>query len=105
MHPYYQTLGYKAAETRRADLLDTILDYRHLTGYKLAADGMRERALTERALSRLLAADGAGPARRSAVLGVRRRLGAALVGVGTRLQGGTLEALPVASPAGSRAAV
>ena len=105
MHPYYQTLGHKAAETRQAELLNTIRDYRYLAGYKLAADGMRERALTERALCRRLAAHGARPARRPVVAGMRRRLGEALVGLGTRLQGGSLEALPVASPAGSRAAV
>ena len=87
MYPYYQTLGYKAAETRRAELLDAIRDYRYLAAHKLAADDLRERAIAEAARSRLLAANGVVPGWRPAIAEMRQRLGAVLVGVGSRLQG------------------
>ena len=87
MYPYYQTLGYKAAETRQAELLDTIRDCRYLAAHKLAADDLRERAIAEAARSRLLAANGVVPGWRPAIDGMRQFLGGALVGVGSRLQG------------------
>ena len=104
MYPYYQTLGYKAAETRQAELLDTIRDYRYLAAHKLAADDLRERAIAEAARSRLLAANGVVPGWRPAIAGMRQRVGAALVGVGTWLQGTAPTGHAAAAPARSGAA-
>ena len=87
MYPHDQTLGSKAAGARRAEVLDTIRDHRYLAGHKLALDEAHERAVAEAARCRLLADAGLAPGWRPAVAGVRRRVGAALVGVGTRLQG------------------
>lgn len=86
-------LRYDQAPTRQGDaiaqrqaLLDTIANYRFLTPHKIAADERRQQAMAHAALSY--------PTSRPAVTSrhwaasMRRRLGAALIEVGTRLQGG-----------------
>ena len=87
MYPHDQTLGSKAAGARRAEVLNTIRDHRYLAGHKLALDEAHEWAVAEAARCRLLAANGAAAGRRPLIVEVRRRVGAALVGIGTRLQG------------------
>ena len=103
MHPHHQTLGSKAAGPRRAEVLDTIRDHRYLAGHKLALDEAHERAMAEAARCRLLAANRTAPSRRPTGAGVRRRVGAALVGVGTWLQGASPAGHAAAAPAGSAA--
>ncbi len=100
MHSYYQTLGYRAADARRAELLATIQDRRH-PGHKLATDDLREGAKAETAQARLLADAGLASGWRLAISGTRRRLGAALVEIGARLQGTAPRGHAAAAPAGN----
>jgi hypothetical protein len=99
MHPYYQT-----AETRRPDRIDTLLEWRYLASHKLAADKRHERAIAEAAQRHLLVANGLTTGRHPAIDGMRKRVGAALVALGTRLQDVSPTAQPAAAPAGSSAA-
>lgn len=70
---------------QRQAMLDTIADYRFLTPHKIAADERRQLAMAHAALSG--ATGGSAVAFRQWPVALRRRLGAALVEVGTRLQG------------------
>ena len=102
MYPYYQTLGYKTAEARQTELLDTIQNCRYLASHKLALDDARQRALAEVTRSRLLADAGVASGWRPSAGAMRQRLGAALIGVGTRLQGASPAAAAVTlAPSGS----
>ena len=82
MYSYYQT-----AETRRPDRVDMIMDWRYLASHKLAADERYERAIVEAAQRSLLVANGLTTGWRPVIDGMRQRMGAVLVAVGTRLQG------------------
>ena len=101
MHPYHQSFGSTAGGARRAQVLATIRGHRYLAGHKLALDEAHERAAAESARCRLLAANGAATGWRPGGAGVRRRVGAALVGVGTRLQGASPAVLATPAPAGT----
>ena len=104
MDPYVQAVGHRAAEARREKLLNAICDYRHLAAARLAMDDAHERAVAEAARSRLLATDGVAAGWRPFIGAMRRRVGAALVGVGTRLQGTAPTGHASAAPAGGSAA-
>ncbi len=77
--------------------------YQCLAPHRLWMDETREAAMAEAARARLLT--GADPAstRWSLVEAVRHRVGAALVGVGARLQGTRPAGHTAAAPAGSGA--
>ena len=53
MYPY-QPLSGRDAQARREQLWNTVLDYRHGAGLKLAADDLQERTRAEVARSLLL---------------------------------------------------
>ena len=72
---------------QRQAVLDTIVDYRFFAPAKIAADELCERELARAALARVSSHAAVAPRRWAEML--RRRLGAALVDVGGRLQGNT----------------
>ena len=104
MHPYHQSLGSTAGVARREQVLNIIRDHRYLAGQKLALDEAHEQAVAEVARARLLADAGFAPGWRLLTAGLRQRVGAALVRVGTRLQGAGSTGRATAAPAGSGAA-
>lgn len=81
---------------QRQAMIDTIADYRFLTPHKIAADERRQRAMAHAALSG--ATGGSAVAFRQWPVALRRRLGAALVEVGTRLQGNVAGLAPQPEP-------
>lgn len=80
-HPSWQ----RDAIAQRQSMLDTLVDYRFSAPARIAADELRGREMTQAALSR--ATSQAGMASQQWASALRRRFGAALVAVGTRLQG------------------
>ena len=98
MYPNYQT-----GDTRRPDRIDEILEWRYLASHKLAADDHYERAIAEVAQRHLLVANGLTTGWRPVIDGMRQRMGAVLVAIGTRLQGVSPTAQAVAAPIGSGA--
>ncbi len=93
--------GSEAVRTRAT--WDAIGGYQYLAPHRIWMDEARESVMAEAARARLLM--GAEPAsgRRSLVEAVRHRVGAALIGVGTKLQGanGAGMGTPVATAAGT----
>jgi hypothetical protein len=82
---------------------DAVGGYQYLAPHRVWMDETRESVMAEAARARLLA--GAEPAsgRRSLVEAVRHRIGAVLVGVGTKLQGANGAGMdtPVATTGGT----
>ena len=76
---------HRDAIAQRQAMLDTIVGYRFFAPHKIAADERRQQAVERAALSQA-----AGPSTGVSwrwLAPLRRRLGVALVDVGTRLQG------------------
>jgi hypothetical protein len=80
-HPSRQ----RDAIAQRQAMLDTIVDYRFFAPARFAADELWQREMARVALSRETSRNVAAPWAWAAAL--RRRLGATLIEVGTRLQG------------------
>ena len=79
--------GRGSAAARTEATLNAVGGYQCLAPHRLWMDETREAVMAEAARVRLLAGAEPAPGRRSLVEAVRHRVGAALAGVGARLQG------------------
>ena len=80
---------------------DAVGDYQCLAPHRMWLDETRQSVMAEAARARLLELAEPASGRRSLLEAVRHRVGAALVGVGTRLQGASPAAPATPAPAGS----
>ena len=93
----YQPLSGRDAQVKREQLWNTVLDYRHAAGFKLAADDLQERTRAEVARSLLLKEAGIDVDPSARVRAVRQRIGVALVRLGECVQGATVAGAPTPS--------
>ena len=92
-----------SAALRTGATWDAVEGYQYLAPHRVWMDETREAAMAEAARARLLMGAEQASTRWSLVEAVRHRVGAALVGVGTRLQGTRPAGHAAAAPAGSGA--
>ncbi|MDQ3226538.1 MAG: hypothetical protein M3Q50_07910 [Chloroflexota bacterium] len=86
MHPYdHHASRQRDAAARRDAGLNTVVDYRYLAPYKLAANQRWEREMARAALAPFRVRADFASARWRLFASVRRRLGTALIAAGTRL--------------------